>query len=177
MTAKTDRAARPAEPRPGAIALSYTQQIDELTHAVRVYQGSTRKHLIYKGLGMLAIFLGAWTFLTNGFGLGPALLLVLGAFLWFDPVPLIVLSAGLRNTPAVREPTELTVDERGTHFVFNKTRTTRAWEKYERFIESDRVFVLVYGRWAYSVIPKRALAGAEQVAALREILRQRIGAR
>lgn len=164
---------RPAD----TVVLRYTQQIAELTHAARVYQRSTRKHLVYKVLGMLAIFLAAWTFLRTGPDLGPALLLALGIFLWFDPVPLVVLGAGLRNTVAVREPYETVIDARGTHFSIAGNRTSRTWDKYLRFLESERVFVLVYGRWMYSVIPKRALGGEAHVAALRELLRQRIGAR
>lgn len=161
----------------GGVVLRYTQQIGELTHAARVYQRSTRKHLVYKVLGMLAIFLAAWTFLRSGPDFGPALLLALGAFLWFDPVPLAVLSAGLRNSVAVREPYETVIDARGTHFSIAGNRVSRTWDKYLRFLESERVFVLVYGRWMYSVIPKRALGDEVQVAALRELLRQRIGGR
>ncbi|MEN9934381.1 MAG: hypothetical protein RLZZ387_960 [Chloroflexota bacterium] len=156
------------------LVLRYTQQIDELMHAVRLYQRSTRKHQVYKLLGLLTMFLGAWTFLRSGIELGPVLLLILGAFLWFDPVPLVVLGAGLRNSPVVKEPYETLIDARGTHFKIGKNRVSRTWDKYNGFLESDRVFVLVYGRWAYSVIPKRALEGAEQAAALRATLKKHI---
>jgi hypothetical protein len=158
-----------------ALVLRYTTPIDDMTHAARVYQRSTRKHQVYKVLGLLAIFLAAWTFLTSGLGVGPVLLLVLGVFLWFDPVPLLVLSAGLRNSPAVREQYETTIDERGTHFTIARNRTSRAWNKYERFLEGEHVFVLVYGRWAYSVIPKRALGGPVGEAELRAMLQRHIG--
>jgi hypothetical protein len=164
-----------AEPTTDALVLRYTQRIDELTHAARVYQRSTRKHQVYKVLGLLAIFLAAWTFLRSGPDLGPALLLALGVFLWFDPVPLIVLGAGLRNTAAVRDPYETLIDARGTHFSIGKNRVSRGWDKYQRLLESERVFVLVFGRWAYSVIPKRVLADPAQEAALRELLRRHIG--
>src|SRR5690606_20152621 len=73
------------------LVLRYTQQIGELTHAARLYQRTTRKHQLYKVLGALVIFLAAWLVLTRGPAVGPALLVVLGAFLWFDPVPLLVI--------------------------------------------------------------------------------------
>lgn len=164
---------KPAGSATNALVLRYTQQLDELMHAARLYQRSTRKHLVYKVLGTLAIFLGAWLILTSGFGLGPGLLLVLGAFLWFDPVPLVVLYGGYRGSSAVRDPYETLIDARGTHFTIGKNRVSRGWDKYVGYLESDRVFVLVFGRWAYSVIPKRVLS-AEQAAELRELLRSRI---
>ncbi|MFO7166806.1 MAG: YcxB family protein [Chloroflexota bacterium] len=156
------------------LVLRYTQQIGELTHAARLYQRTTRKHQLYKVLGALVIFLAAWLVLTRGPAVGPALLVVLGAFLWFDPVPLLVIYGAFRNSPAVREPYETVIDERGTHITIGGNRVNRTWDKYLGFLESDRVFVLVYGRWGYTVIPKRALADQAQVAALREMLRARI---
>ncbi|HWQ16035.1 MAG TPA: YcxB family protein [Roseiflexaceae bacterium] len=165
-----------AADRAGTLMLRYTQQLDELMHAARLYQRSTRKHQIYKGLGALVIFLGAWLTLTAGLGLGPGLLFVLGAFLWLDPVPLVVLAAGYRRSVALREPYETVIDERGTHFTIGSNRVSRPWDRYTGYLESDRVFVLVFGRWAYSVIPKRALAGPEQVERLRGVLREKIRA-
>jgi hypothetical protein len=176
MTGTTKAADSTAGSAAGTLVLRYTQQLDELLHAVRLYQRSTRKHQIYKGIGLLVIFLGAWLILTSGLSLGPALLLALGAFLWFDPVPLAVLAAGYRGSIALREPYETVIDARGTHFTIGSNRVSRTWDRYAGYLESDRVFVLVFGRWAYSVIPKRALAGPGQVERLRALLREKIRA-
>jgi hypothetical protein len=170
----TTTAAANAATSGDTFVLRYTQQIGELIHAARLYQRTTRKHQVYKVLGLLAIFGGAWLLLTSGLIGGPVLLLVLGVFLWFDPVPLLVIYGGFRGSAAVTQPYETALDGRGTHFAIGKSRVKRPWDKYEALLESDQVFVLVYGRWAYSVIPKRALSGPEQVASLRELLRANI---
>jgi hypothetical protein len=154
--------------------LRYTQQIGELVHAARLYQRTTRKHQIYRVVGIVAILGAAWFLLTGSPIGGPVLLLVLGAFLWFDPVPLLVIYGTFRNSAAVREAYQTTIDRGGTHFAIGGNRVNRPWDKYIGFLESERVFVLVYGRWAYSVIPKRALAGPEQLSALRELLRAQV---
>ena len=71
-----------------SITLNYTHTLDEQLHACRLYQRSTRKHLIYRGIGFLAIFGGVWIAITTGVNPQALLLLALGLFTWFDPVHL-----------------------------------------------------------------------------------------
>jgi hypothetical protein len=156
------------------MTLRYTQQIPELLHATRLYQRTTRKHQFYKVIGVLTIFGAAWLAVTVGVTPPMLLLLGLGIFAWFDPIPLLLVWLGYRNSVATRESYETTLDQRGTTFALGKHRTTRPWDKYRGVLESNLVFVLVFGTWAYSVIPKRALGDQAQVAELRDLLRRNI---
>lgn len=157
-----------------SITLNYTHTLDEQLHACRLYQRSTRKHLIYRGIGFLAMFGGVWLAVTSGINLQALLLLALGLFTWFDPVPLLIVWSTFRSSPTLRQTVEAMFDQRGAHFRFGTERINRPWERYQSFVESDRLFVLIHGRWAYSVVPKRAFADSQEIDAFRELLRAKI---
>lgn len=157
-----------------SITLNYTHTLDEQLHACRLYQRSTRKHLIYRGIGFLAMFGGVWLAVTSGINLQALLLLALGLFTWFDPVPLLIVWSTFRSSPTLRQTVEAMFDQRGAHFRFGTERVSRPWERYQSFVESDRLFVLIHGRWAYSVVPKRAFADSQKIDAFRELLRAKI---
>lgn len=158
-----------------SITLRYTHTMNEQLHACRVYQRSTRKHLFYKFIGIVAVFSGAW--LTFAAGLQPTALLLfgLGVFTWFDPVPLLMVWSTFRGSASLRQPFDAVFDQRGARFQFGKERVNRPWERYTSFVESPQVFVLIYGRWAYSVVPKRAFADPQAIDAFRALLRAKIG--
>ncbi|ABQ92357.1 YcxB family protein [Roseiflexus sp. RS-1] len=157
-----------------SFTLNYTHTLDEQLHACRLYQRSTRKHLIYRSIGFLAIFGGVWIAITSGVNPQALLLLALGLFTWFDPVPLLIVWSTFRSSPPLRQTVEAMFDQRGAHFRFGTERVSRPWDRYLSFVESDRVFVLIHGRWAYSVVPKRAFASPQAIDAFRELLRAKI---
>lgn len=156
------------------MTLQYTHTLDEQLHACRLYQRSTRKHLFYKFVAIVAIFTAVWIAFTAGVQAAALLLLALGLFTWFDPVPLLLVWSTFRSSPALRQPIETVFDRQGVHFRFGKERVSRTWDRYQSFVESDRVFVLIHGRWAYSVVPKRAFADQKAIDEFRELLRANI---
>jgi len=163
-----------APAKPGAITLRYTHTMAEQLHACRLYQRSTRKHLFYKGIGALSIFGGIWVILTAGVQPAALLLLAMGIFTWFDPMPLLLVWSTFRSSPTLRQPFESIFDQRGAHFRFGSEHISRPWERYASFVESNRLFVLVHGRWAYSVVPKRAFGDQQSIDTFRELLRAKI---
>ncbi|MGB9750705.1 YcxB family protein [Roseiflexus castenholzii] len=157
-----------------SVTLRYTHTLDEQLHACRLYQRSTRKHLFYKFVAIVAIFSAVWIVFTVGVQPAALLLLALGLFTWFDPVPLLLVWSTFRSSPALRQPIETVFDRKGVHFRFGTERVSRSWERYQSFAESDRVFVLIHSRWAYSVVPKRAFADRKAIDEFRELLRANI---
>ncbi len=167
MTAATSASAQ-------SVTLNYTHTLDEQLHACRLYQRSTRKHLFYKFVAIIAIFSAVWISFTAGVQPAALLLLALGLFTWFDPVPLLLVWSTFRSSPALRQSIETVFDRKGVHFRFGTERVSRPWDRYQSFVESDRVFVLIHGRWAYSVVPKRAFADQKAIDEFRELLRANI---
>jgi hypothetical protein len=165
-------AATPSTPH--SVTLQYIHTLDEQLHACRLYQRSTRKHLFYKFVAIVAIFTAVWISFTAGVQPAALLLLALGLFTWFDPVPLLLVWSTFRSSPALRQPIEAVFDRKGAHFRFGAERVSRTWDRYQSFAESDRVFVLIHGRWAYSVVPKRAFADHQAIDGFRELLRANI---
>jgi hypothetical protein len=161
----------------GSMTLRYTQQLGEILHACRVYQRTTRKHQIYRIVGLLTIFLGAWLTLTTGVQALNILVLLLGVFAYLDPMPLLMTWVTFRTSIAQREAYETTIDDEGTHFRIGTSRTSRPWSAYRRAVESDQVFLLIYGNWLYSVLPKRAIGDPRTIDQFRAALRTKIDVR
>jgi hypothetical protein len=156
------------------MTIHYQPQLREQLDAARQYQRSTSKHRLYRVGSLLALGAAVWMLATGG----PALLIViwvaLAVFMWFDPVPLLLtrLSYGSR---ALRQTYQATFDEEGIVFEIGGQMVRRPWSRYTRVLESPDLFVLVYGPWSYSVIPKRAFADDAERDRFRALCRQGMG--
>jgi hypothetical protein len=72
---------------------------------------------------------------------------------------------------------EITADisEEGVHVVTPSADTHLKWSAIVRFLESDKIFMLFYAEWNFSVVPKRAFALGE-IDQFRDLLRHKISA-
>lgn len=70
---------------------------------------------------------------------------------------------------------EITIDNSGVYAKNSTTEARRLWSAYNMAFESDQVFLLVYGKRAYSAIPKRAFSDENQINIFRELLKEKIG--
>ena len=154
----------------GSMTLRYRQELGEILHACRVYQRTTRKHQIYRLVGLLTIFFGIWLILSSGAQFLHVLVVVLGMFAYFDPMPILMTYLTFRTSIAHREEYETTIDDEGTHFRIGGNRTSRPWSMYRRIVESDQVFLFVYGNWLYSGVPKRGIGDPRRIDQFREAI-------
>jgi hypothetical protein len=140
-------------------------------HACRAYQASTFSHKIRKVFAVVAFALGWWwlVYVSLSYWVG-VLLLVLAVSEWFDLSRLLrVWSAYRRDPGSYTQNHEVTIDGEGLKIGTAETSDTRLWSEYSALLESDKVFVLVYGQWLYTTIPKRAFSGEGDIAAFRKL--------
>ena len=139
--------------------LSYRPDSAEQLEAARRYQATTRKHLVYRLLSVVSLGIVVWSLFTPGMQLLTPIWLVLAAYTWFDPLPLFLSWMGARGAKNA-QPYDAVFSEQGVTFIVGDRRVQRGWERYHKLIETPRLFVLVYGSWAYSIIPRRAVGDA-----------------
>jgi hypothetical protein len=74
-----------------------------------------------------------------------------------------------------RYQNEITVDisEDGVHVVTPTTDTRMKWNAINRFLESDKIFLLFHSEWSFSVVPKNAF-GPGEVDSFRDLLRRKV---
>ncbi len=156
--------------------LNYRPDAAEQLEAARRYQATTRKHLVYRLLSIASLGVVVWSLFTPGMQILTIIWLALAAYTWFDPLPLFLSWMGARggkNAP----PYDAIFADQGITFVIGDRKVQRGWDRYIKLIETPRIFILIYGSWAYSIIPRRAIGDAEAQQQFLTLLKGKIGKR
>lgn len=78
------------------------------------------------------------------------------------------------NPDLFDEPFEVTLNGAGVYAKAGARESRLQWTAYKRVLESDRMFLLFYGKKVCQSIPKRAFADEEEIGVVRELLKQNI---
>ena len=161
------------------ISLRFKYTEEEYTAATRLYLWHSRDLIIRMGAVSLysIIAIALFTWLDFGTGLIPLFIFgacfpLLMAFLLFFVIP----RQRFRSDPKFADEYLLQFSDDGIHFKTAQVDSLLQWSLYNKVLENERFYILVYGKGAISVIPKRAFASANQEAAFNEMLRRNIPA-
>ncbi|HEV2914166.1 MAG TPA: YcxB family protein [Pyrinomonadaceae bacterium] len=80
-----------------------------------------------------------------------------------------------RSDPKYRDEYSLEFTEEGIHFKTDQLDSRLNWSLYNRVLENESFYVLVYGKGMISVIPKRAFTAVDQETNFRSLLRRKLG--
>jgi YcxB-like protein len=96
---------------------------------------------------------------------------------WFDLLSLNQWRTKIefRRNPKFREEYHLTFSRENIHFTTASLDSTLQWTHYERVIESPDLFLLMYGKGLYTLIPKRCFKSNEEISSFRDLVSQTIG--
>jgi hypothetical protein len=81
-----------------------------------------------------------------------------------------------RRNPQFREEFFLQFSDEGLQFKTTQIDALLQWSLYEKVLEDERFYLLIYGKNMISVIPKRAFESAHQEAAFNRMLRRNVPA-
>lgn len=155
------------------LTLNYRPDLAEQVEAARRYQRTTRKFLLYRVISIAAVGAVVWAFMTPGAQLLIPIWVILALFTWFDPLPLLLVWLSFRPPPGAA-PYQAVFDEQGIVFDIAGQRVTRSWDRYTSLLEAPRSFILVYGGWAYSVIPRRAVGDSNAQEQFRTLVKRKL---
>jgi hypothetical protein len=79
-----------------------------------------------------------------------------------------------QRNPKFREEYHLTFSRENIQFKTLSFDSTLQWTHYERAIESPSLFLLMYGKGLYTLIPKRSFIPHDQIEAFRALVREAI---
>lgn len=162
---------------PEQITLRFKQTEDDYVSAMRLFYTRARKLHIKIDLvgGTAAVVIGAICWVVWGYELEWLFLLCAGAVLlgmisaaWYI-IPLITF----RSEPKFRDEYLVQFSEEGITFKTANIDSKLEWNLYNSVIENNDVYVLMYGKRVFSVIPKRAFADSNEETAFRELLKQK----
>ena len=80
-----------------------------------------------------------------------------------------------QRNPKFRDEYHLTFSRENIHFKTANLDSTLKWTHYESFVESPNLFLLMYGKGIYTLVPKRCFESKEVTSAFRKLLEQTIG--
>ncbi len=159
------------------IAVRYDNQISEHLDAARLYYAGTSLARVDKIVAVLLVGFGAFLVYAAGVQWWTLIWFPLALLEWFNLLSLQPLQVryAYRTNPKFRETYEVEFSESGVRFRTDSIDSKIAWDHYSQLLENERVFLLVYGRHMYSVIPKRAFSSEGDMAGFREMVRRHIG--
>jgi len=157
------------------ITIVFRPELGDLVHAARSWEANESK-TANRAIGMALLLCGGFLLYTTSYVWGMLFLLV-GTLELFNLLPASVIRAVIeyRSNPKFREEYQLTLTDDHLRFRTATIDSALKWTHYSHYFETPKAFMLVYGKRMYTVIPKRALANAEQVEQLRSLLGRVLG--
>ncbi len=160
-----------------AIEVTFDNSLSEHIHAIRAYDARGAGSKVSKVVAGLLVAFGIWCTYAAGVRWWTVIWFPLAVLEWFDLLsirPLQVFAA-FRANPKYRERYEIRFSDEGIHFKTSTIDSRLAWSHYQRLMETDRVFLLIYGPSMYSIIPKRVFGGTEEMHGFRSLVERKIG--
>lgn len=160
------------------VTAAFDHRLDEHARAHRLYYRQKSWFArADKVVAILLVLVGVAFVALHGVQWWTVIWLVLGPLEWFDalsPAPLIV-GYMFKRSPKFREPTTLTFTDDHIHYKTASIDSTLDWSIFAELVEDDALFLLLYkAPRSYAIIPKRAFASPDAIAAFRELARRKL---
>ena len=159
------------------IALEFDPQLADHLHADRLEYAHSALAKVDKVVAGLLVLAGVGLVAAAGPRWWCFLPFPAAALEWFNLLSIrpLQIRVHFSSNPKFREHYRLRFGEDNIHFRTATIDSRLAWSHYTRVLESDRVFLLVYGKRMYTVIPKRAFPNDAEIGRFRDLVRRRIG--
>jgi hypothetical protein len=158
------------------IRLRFTYNEKEYAAAVRLWYARTMHVKLDVALGVLLLAIGIWFHFHDRQDIvwpltmfGGALLLILIFTAYF-----IIPKMRFRQEPKLRDEHDLSFTDEGIHFKTVHIDSRLDWNLYRDVWEHPAMYLLIYGKAMFTVIPKRVFEDAAQEALFRELLTRHI---
>jgi hypothetical protein len=165
------------------VRLSYS----DVLHALRLYRSVTSKEKPVRLIsGFILLLLGGVYFLPtrlatitpNAIDITPLvsiLSLLFGLIFIFDLFAIalswVMFKRYLRQHP---HPYQLVFDDSNIIMQTDNARAVYNWSYYQAVVEGKTVFILIYGKSLYSIIPKASFQDEAEIEVLRSLLKNNL---
>ena len=158
------------------LSVRFTNRLQDHLEARRILyrQGTMAK--VDKGVALLLFGFGLCLVFFVGLRWWTVVWFPLAIAEWFDLLTLSRWRTKLefQRNPKYQEEYQLTFTPQRIHFRTASIDATLQWTHYEQVIESQNLFLLMYGKALYTLIPKRCFHSSEEVDRFRTLLTQMV---
>jgi len=161
-----------------AIVIHFRPELRDQIWGSIVHYRAGRTWVRDRIVGTIALVAGLMVYSQSGWRWWLAILFAIGIAEWTDFLHAHTLRAwfSFARDPKFSEDYTLGFAPEGLHFKTATIDSIIAWSHFDRAIEDSELFLLMTGRSMYSVIPRRAFAGENEVDRFRELIQQMIPA-
>jgi len=161
------------------VSVSFDNDLADHLAAERLYYKSTVLAKVDKVVAVILLLVGSFSTWGAGVHWWTLMFFPLAVLEWFNLLTIrpLVIRRWFKHNPKFSETYHLAIDRSGIHFRTKSIDSRVTWDHYTKVLEDDRLWLLVYGTRMYSVIPKRALKGDDEMARFRSLVAQNIVAR
>jgi YcxB-like protein len=158
------------------ISISFINKLKDHIEAQRVLYSKNVMAKLDKVVAVLLFGFGVYCVVFVGLRWWTIIWFPLAVAEWFDWLSLSRWRTRIefRRNPKFREKYHLTFSRENIHFKTASLDSILQWTHYERVIESPDLFLLMYGKGLYTLIPKRCFNSNEEMNAFRTLLSQTI---
>jgi hypothetical protein len=159
-----------------AITVHFTNELRDHLEAQRLLYKQSFLARCDKVVAVLLFGFGVYAVWAAGLRWWTAIWFPLAVVEWFNLLSLDGIRARVwfRRNPKFREEYCLTFSPENIHFKTASIDSTLHWTYYERVIESPTLFLLMYGKGPYTLIPKRCFNSDDELDAFRALLKQKV---
>ena len=148
------------------IELEYLPKLNDYFEASSLYESKTALGKLDKIVSIALIIFGIITLSTsliNGFGstiiFFAIIIIIVGMldFFGFIDFGRIIIMIQFKNNNKLKYLQKIRFTENGLEYETQGIKSNIEWEWYKNYYEGENIFILIYGKRQYSVIPKEAL--------------------
>lgn len=164
------------ESQSAAISINFINKLDDHIQAQRILYRRGIMAKLDKVVAVLLFGFGIYCLAFVGLRWWTMIWFPLAVAEWFNLLSLTQwrTKINFRRNPKFREEYHLTFSRESIHFKTALLDSTLQWTHYERVIESPDLFLLMYGKDLYTLIPKRCFKSNEDMDAFRTLVSRTI---
>lgn len=158
------------------VDLQFKYSEAEYVAAAKYYLRKTHHTRFSMAVALIVLGIGLAVWALSGDAVFSYVSLLTGAILLLLSVHnyFVLPQRWYKNNPLLREEYRLQFSDEGIAFRTKDVDSTLKWSLYKDVWETDEFYFLLYGRHAFSLIPKRAFADEWQERAFKQMLQQHI---
>ena len=160
--------------KPIELRFKYTE--DEYVAAIRAYMLGRSRVTFFVLIASVVLILGVY-FLISGIDIALTVSFLCSSAFLFGLLATSVFILPRRRfqaDPKFRDEYALSFTDDGILFKTEHIDAKVDWSLYNEAVETDRFHLLVYGKGAMSVIPKRVFHNAEEEALFKDLIARRV---
>jgi YcxB-like protein len=159
------------------ISIRFTNELKDHIEAQRVLYSRSALAKLDKAIAVLLLVFGVYCVVSVGWRWWTVIWFPLAVAEWFNWLSLNRWRTRIdfRRNPKFREEYHLTFSRENIHFQTVSIASTLQWTHYDRVIESADLFLLMYSKGLYTLIPKRCFSSTQEINTFRNLLRGAIG--